>query len=197
MTPENPFEKRESTDTHRTWNTHSSPLSSVEKSELPYNYHKSRLSLFQTGFSRFFVTFLFCALMSSSQKLRRVPTTKILSNHVVRIFNSIMLALSLGLGLNIASSLKKICCNPTVVTIDSKICNSTYVRFNRRMRNSRGDIRADGPPHTRNASLPLLRSLSWFRDSKREGSRLTWAICMLWLLVNIRAQILVAALSLF
>lgn len=37
-----------------------------------------------------------------------------------------------------------------VVTIDSTIYNSTYVRFNRRMRNSRGDIRIDGPLHARN-----------------------------------------------
>lgn len=67
VTLENPFEERESTDTRRTWNINSSP-SSIEKSERPYNYHESRLSLFQTGFSRFFVMFLFCALICLALK---------------------------------------------------------------------------------------------------------------------------------
>jgi hypothetical protein len=149
VTPENPFEERESTD----------PLdleyqlpTSIEKSERPYNYYESRLSLFHTGFSRFFVTFLFCALIFLALKgYKGFHTTKVLSNHAVRTFNSITLALSFRLGLNTTSSLIKICCNPRVVTIDSTIYNSTHVRFDRRMRNSRWDIRTDGPLHARNA----------------------------------------------
>ena len=156
VTPENPFEERESTDPS---DLEYELPPSIEKSERPYNYHGSRLSLFHTGFSRFFVTFLFCALICLALKsYKGFPTTKVLSNHAVRTFNSITLALSLGLGLNTTPSLKRICCNPRVVTIDSTIYNSTHVRFDRRMRNSRWDIRTDGPLHARNAysTVPCL-----------------------------------------
>ncbi|KAF2804886.1 uncharacterized protein BDZ99DRAFT_490981 [Mytilinidion resinicola] len=108
-----------------------------------------------------------------------------------------MLGLSLGLGLNLASSLKKYAVTlrwsllarrfVSLETFDLILGVETLTKVLRLMVESMPGIRA----------VPLLREIPWLKNKPRDGPLYTPIFCMLWLLVNIGAQILVAALSLF
>ncbi|KAF2255594.1 hypothetical protein BU26DRAFT_526303 [Trematosphaeria pertusa] len=108
-----------------------------------------------------------------------------------------MLGLSLGLGLNLASSLKRYAVilrwylltrrYVSLEVFDLILGLETLTKVGKLMIISLPGIRRVKP----------LRKLPWFREARDDGTRFTWIACLLWILINIGAQILVAALSLF
>ncbi|KAF1956229.1 hypothetical protein CC80DRAFT_413608 [Byssothecium circinans] len=111
-----------------------------------------------------------------------------------------MLGLSLGLGLNLASSLKRYAVilrwylltrrYVSLEVFDLILGLETLTKVGKLMVISLPGIGRNGP-------LKFLRRFPWFREGRDDGTRFTWIACMLWILVNIGAQVLVAALSLF
>ena len=82
---------------------------SSRKSVRPWSHRASRKFLLSTGANRFGVTLLFCILIGLTLRAYEGfddNHPRILSSLEARTFNAIMLGLSLGLGLNLASSLK-------------------------------------------------------------------------------------------
>ena len=163
-----------------------------------YDHHESRKFLFKTGFYRFFVTFMFSALIALTLKaFEGFGSPLIISNNQNRLFNAIMLGLSLGLGLNLASSLKRY-----AVLLRWSLLTKRYVSLEvfdlilgLETLTKVGKLMIISLPGVR--KIKFLRSLPWFREARDDGTRLTWVVCLLWILVNIGAQILVASLSLF
>jgi hypothetical protein len=169
-------------------------LNTVKK----YDHHESRKFLIKIGFGRFFLTVLFCVLICLTLKgYEGFVSPIVLSPTGARVFNSIMLGLSLGLGLNLASSLKSY-----AVTLRWSLLTKRYVSL------EVFDLILGLETLTKVCklmviSLPgirkvrMLRNLPWFRDARDDGTRFTWIVCLVWILINIGAQVLVAALSLF
>lgn len=163
-----------------------------------YDHHESRKFLFKTGFYRFFITFVFCALIVLTLKAYegfREPI--VIGKTSVRIFNAIVLGLSLGLGLNLASSLKRY-----AVILRWSLLTKRYVSLEvfdlilgLETLTKVGKLMIISMPGIH--KIKWLKKLPWFREARDDGTRLTWIICMAWILVNIGAQILVASLSLF
>ncbi|KAF2733184.1 hypothetical protein EJ04DRAFT_439567 [Polyplosphaeria fusca] len=108
-----------------------------------------------------------------------------------------MLGLSLGLGLNLASSLKRY-----AVILRWSILTKRYVSLEVfdlilgvETLTKVGKLMIISIPGLR--KVRWLKNLPWFREARDDGSRKTWLLCLLWLFINIGAQVLVAALSLF
>ncbi|ORY13707.1 hypothetical protein BCR34DRAFT_623663 [Clohesyomyces aquaticus] len=108
-----------------------------------------------------------------------------------------MLGLSLGLGLNLASSLKRY-----AVILRWSLLTKRFVSLEvfdlilgLETLTKVGKLMIISLPRIRKSKM--LRKLPWFREARDDGSRLTWIVCLVWLLVNIGAQVLVATLSLF
>ncbi|KAF2447650.1 hypothetical protein P171DRAFT_452865 [Karstenula rhodostoma CBS 690.94] len=108
-----------------------------------------------------------------------------------------MLGLSLGLGLNLASSLKRYAVilrwyllarrYVSLEVFDLILGLETLTKVGKLMIISLPGIR----------KVKFLRKLPWFREARDDGTTFTWIACALWILINIAAQVLVAALSLF
>ncbi|OAG12899.1 uncharacterized protein CC84DRAFT_1183426 [Paraphaeosphaeria sporulosa] len=108
-----------------------------------------------------------------------------------------MLGLSLGLGLNLASSLKRYAVilrwyllarrYVSLEVFDLILGLETLTKVGKLMIISLPGIR----------KVKLLSKLPWFREARDDGTKFTWIACALWILINIAAQVLVAALSLF
>ncbi|PVI08426.1 hypothetical protein DM02DRAFT_510253 [Periconia macrospinosa] len=111
-----------------------------------------------------------------------------------------MLGLSLCLGLNFASSIKAYAVilrwylltrrYVSLEVFDLILGVETLTKVAKLMVISLPGI---GP----RGRLRFLRRFPWFKEGRDDGTNLTWMACMLWLLVNVSAQILVATLSLF
>ena len=163
-----------------------------------FDQKTTRKHLFKTGSLMLFITIFFGAAMCVCLKAWegfREPI--VLSKKDVRWFNSIMLGLSLCLGLNLLASLRN------------------YASFLRWSFLSRRYLSLEtfelilGSASLLNVtklmfiSFPLFRSrkfprkFGWFKDVRREPSRWTWFVCFIWLLINIGSQVLVALISLF
>ncbi|KAF2264481.1 hypothetical protein CC78DRAFT_544008 [Lojkania enalia] len=163
-----------------------------------YDHHESRKFLFKTGFARFFITLLFCLLIGLSLRAYEGFTKpRVISKTNVRVFNALMLGLSLGLGLNLASSLKRY-----AVILRWSLLTKRYVSLEVfdlilgvETLTKVGKLMIISLPGIR--KVKWLKHLPWFREARDDGTRLTWILCLLWLLINIGAQVLVAALSLF
>ncbi|KAF2651934.1 hypothetical protein K491DRAFT_696082 [Lophiostoma macrostomum CBS 122681] len=163
-----------------------------------YDHQESRKFLFKTGMYRFSITLMFCILIGLSLKAYegfRHPI--VISRNDVRIFNALMLGLSLGLGLNLASSLKRY-----AVILRWSLLTKRYVSLEvfdlilgLETLTKVGKLLVISLPGIR--KVRFLRKLPWFREARDDGTRFTWIVCLLWILVNIGAQVLVAALSLF
>jgi hypothetical protein len=147
---------------------------------------------------RFSVTLMFCILIGLSLKAYEGFTHPIvISRTDVRIFNALMLGLSLGLGLNLASSLKRY-----AVILRWSLLTKRYVSLEvfdlilgLETLTKVGKLMIISLPGIR--KVRFLRKLPWFREARDDGTRFTWIICLTWILINIGAQVLVAALSLF
>jgi len=163
-----------------------------------YDHHESRLLLLKTGAYRLLITFAFCSAMGFTLKAYEgFKAPFIMTKTQVRVFNSIMLGLSLGLGLNLASSLKRY-----AVIMRWYLLTRRYVSL------EVFDLILGLETLTKVAKLMIIslprirhmkhiRKLPWFREARDDGTRFTWIVCLIWILINIGAQILVAALSLF
>ncbi|KAF2472249.1 uncharacterized protein BDR25DRAFT_324690 [Lindgomyces ingoldianus] len=108
-----------------------------------------------------------------------------------------MLGLSLGLGLNLASSLKRY-----AVILRWSLLTKRYVSLEvfdlilgLETLTKVGKLMVISLPGVRR--IKFLQKLPWFREARDDGTKLTWIVCLIWLLVNIGAQVLVATLSLF
>ncbi|KAH7114487.1 hypothetical protein B0J11DRAFT_137323 [Dendryphion nanum] len=171
---------------------------SLLQSGKKYDHRETRLFLLKTGFYRFAITFMFCALIALSLKsYQGFEKPRVIGKPSVRLFNSIMIGLSLGLGLNLASSLKRYGVilrwsllskrYISLETFDLILGLETLTKVGKLMIISLPGIK----------KIKFLRTWPWFRDARDDGTRLTWIACLLWIFINIGAQVLVASLSLF
>ena len=178
-----------------TYDTDNRSLISVAKK---YDHHESRKFVAKTGFARFFVTVLFCVLIGFSLKAYEgFSHPRILSQVENRFFNALMLGLSLGLGLNLASSLKRY-----AVILRWSILTKRYISLEVfdlilgvETLTKCGKLMIISLPGLR--KIKFLSKLPWFREARDDGTRFTWIACAIWLIINIGAQVLVATLSLF
>lgn len=163
-----------------------------------YDHHESRKFLFKTGAYRFLITLGFSVAIGLCLKAYEGFTKPLIMSKVqVRYFNAIMLGLSLGLGLNLASSLKRYAVilrwylltrrYVSLEVFDLILGLETLTKVGKLMIISLPGI----------SKIKFLKKLPWFREARTDGTRFTWIACLLWILINIAAQILVAVLSLF
>jgi hypothetical protein len=166
-----------------------------------YDHRESRKFLLRTGAYRFFMTLGFSFLIGISLKAYEgFKNPMVMNKSQVRVFNALMLGLSLGLGLNLASSLKKYAVilrwylltrrYVSLEVFDLILGLETLTKVGKLLVISLPGIGPRGP-------LRFLRKFPWFREGRDDGTRFTWLACSLWILLNVGAQILVAALSLF
>ncbi|KAF2869996.1 hypothetical protein BDV95DRAFT_497925 [Massariosphaeria phaeospora] len=164
----------------------------------PYDYHESRKLLFRTGSYRLFVTLMSCFLIGITLKsYEGFKESIILSKIEIRIFNAIMIGLSLALGLNLASSLKRY-----AVALRWSLLTKRYVSLEvfdlilgLETLTNVAKLMVISLPGIR--KVKMLRNLPWFREARDDGTKLTWIACLAWIVINVGAQILVASLSLF
>ncbi|KAH4201491.1 hypothetical protein HBH69_202490 [Parastagonospora nodorum] len=164
-----------------------------------FDHNESRMKLLRIGGSKLLITMLFSALMCvclrSWEGFRHQHT--VLSKIDVRIFNAIMIGLSLCLGLNLLSSLKHYANTfrwsflarryVSLETFDLILHASSLVKVTKLMIISMPGIRRQ----------KHLHKLPWFKDARNDGTKWMWLVCALWLSINIGSQVLVALLSLF
>jgi hypothetical protein len=163
-----------------------------------FDHNESRKKLFKTGGSKFLVTLVFSALICVCLKAwEGFANPIVLSKIDVRIFNAVMIGLSLCLGLNLLSSLKHYANTfrwsflarryVSLEIFDLILHSSSLVKITKLMVVSMPGIRG----------RRYLRKFPWFRDARDDGTKWMWLVCFLWLSINIGSQILVALLSLF
>jgi hypothetical protein len=163
-----------------------------------YDHRETRKFLFKTGFFRLAVTIFFCASIALSLKgFEGFKNPIVIGKNHVRVFNALMIGLSLALGLNLASSLKRY-----AVILRWSLLTRRYVSLEvfdlilgLETLTKVGKLMIISIPGIR--KFKMLRNLPWFREARDDGTRLTWIVCLVWILVNIGAQTLVASLSLF
>jgi hypothetical protein len=163
-----------------------------------FDRNETRRNLWKTGSSQFLVTLLFSALMCICLKAwEGFHDPIVLSKIDIRIFNAVMIGLSLCLGLNLLSSLKHY-----ANTFRWSFLSRKYVSleiFDLILHSSSlikvAKLMVVSMPGVRNRKY--LRRFGWIRDARNDGTRWMWLVCLLWLSINIASQILVALLSLF
>jgi hypothetical protein len=163
-----------------------------------FDHNDARKKLAKTGGYKFLVTLVFSALLCICLRAwEGFGEPIVLSKIDVRIFNAVMIGLSLCLGLNLLSSLKHYANTfrwsflarryVSLEIFDLILHSSSLVKITKLMIVSMPGIRG----------RRYLRKLPWFRDARDDGTRWMWLVCVLWLNINIGSQILVALLSLF
>jgi hypothetical protein len=163
-----------------------------------FDHNDARKKLAKTGGSLFFITLIFSALICICLKAwEGFEEPIVLSKIDVRLFNAVMIGLSLCLGLNLLSSLKHYANTfrwsflarryVSLEIFDLILHSSSLVKITKLMIVSMPGIRG----------RKYLRKLPWFRDARDDGTKWMWLVCGLWLSINISSQILVALLSLF
>lgn len=173
----------------------------VRKSSHVTNYERmdSWIELVKAGTVRFAITILFGALLCLCLKAwEGFEGPVALSTADVRMFNAVTIAISICLGLNLLSSLKRY-----AMILRWSILTKSYVSmevFDLIL----GIEELTNVVKLMRLSLPSLRDWKqWtvrprqWQDVKLGTSRWYAVACALWLLVNIGSQILVASLSLF
>jgi hypothetical protein len=163
-----------------------------------FDHNQARKYLFKVGGLKLLVTILFSALMCIALKSWegfREPV--VLSKIEVRVFNALMIGLSLCLGLNLLASLQNY-----AGILRWSLLSRRYVSletFDLML----GLERLSNVVKLMVISLPLvrrnkyLRKLRWFKDARQDDTNWTWIVCLLWLGINVGSQILVAVSSLF
>jgi hypothetical protein len=163
-----------------------------------FDHNEARKKLLRTGGSKLLVTILFSALICICLRAwEGFLHPIVLSKIDVRIFNAVMIGLSLCLGLNLLSSLKHYANTfrwsflaqryVTLEIFDLILHASSLIKITKLMVVSMPGVRG----------RKWLRRLPWFRDARDDGTKWMWLVCLLWLNINIGSQILVALLSLF
>lgn len=163
-----------------------------------FDRNAARKKLFKTGASKFLVTLIFSALICVCLKLWEGLTRPIVLSKIdVRIFNAVLIGLSLCLGLNLLSSLKHYANTfrwsflarryVSLEIFDCILHASSLVKVTKLMFVSMPGVRGH----------KYLRKLPWFRHARDDGTKWMWLVCLMWLSINIGSQVLVALLSLF
>lgn len=163
-----------------------------------FDHNETRRMLLKTGSAKFGITLLFSVLMCVCLKAwEGFGGEIVLSKIDVRIFNAVMIGLSLCLGLNLLSSLKHYSNTfrwsflarryVSLETFDLILHSASLVKITKLMFISMPGLR----------SRAYFRKMRWFRDVRDDGTKWMWLVCFLWLSINIFSQILVALLSLF
>lgn len=176
-----------------------SDRSSRSNQKFYYNHSQSRKFLLWTGLNRLLITLLLCIFIGLT--LRGFEgfdsaNRRILSKSQTKTFNAVMLGLSLGLGLNIASSLKHygLILRWSILTqrwVPLQVfdlilgCENLIKVF---------QLMVISFPWV--DRLPDMSIFPWLKPRK-DTTKWTWIICLVWLLVNAGAQVLVATLSIF
>ncbi|KAJ4323072.1 hypothetical protein N0V94_002096 [Neodidymelliopsis sp. IMI 364377] len=163
-----------------------------------FDHNEARKYLFRTGGYKLLVTILFSALICVTLKAwEGFHGPVVLSKKDVRIFNSLMIGLSLCLGLNLLASLQNY-----AGILRWSLLSRRYVSlevFDLML----GLERLSNVVKLMVISLPLvrrrnyLRRFSWFKDVRQDGTKWSWLVCLLWLAINVGSQVLVAVSSLF
>lgn len=170
-----------------------------------YDHYVSRKRLLRTGFSRLFVTFFFCLLVALSVRAYQGfdgDNPRVLRRSEVSTMNWILLVLLLGLGLNIASSLRHYSDNLRWALLARKWVSLGEFDLILGCGSLVNVLKLMIISFPGSEKLPVVWRLSHFEKTyhkiaQKSSSRYTSILCMIWLLINIGAQILVAALSFF
>ncbi|CAO2650787.1 Nn.00g020790.m01.CDS01 [Neocucurbitaria sp. VM-36] len=163
-----------------------------------FDHNESRKNLLKTGASKLLITIFFSAAICLCLKAwEGFRTPVVLSKNDVRIFNALLIGLSLCLGLNILASLKHYASTfrwsfltrryVTLEVFDLILHLSSLAKVTKLMIISSPGFRG----------RTFLRRFRWFKDVRDDGTKWMWLACLLWLAINIGSQILVALLSLF
>lgn len=163
-----------------------------------FDHNQARKNLFRVGGYKLLVTVFFCALMCIALRAwEGFHEPVILSKIEVRIFNAIMIGLSLCLGLNLLASLQNY-----AGILRWSLLSRRYVSLEA-FDLILGLERLSNVVKLMVISLPLvrrqkyLRKLRWFKDARQDGTKWTWLVCLIWLGINVGSQVLVAVSSLF
>jgi hypothetical protein len=174
------------------------------RSVKPYNHRDSRKFLLWTGFNRLCVTLLLCLILALTLRAYEgfdENHPRILGKAETKTFNALMLGLSLALGLNLASSLKHygLILRWTILTrryVTLQVFDLILGCENLTNVLKLMIVSIPGIDRVAFNKVPLLKEIVWLRP-RNDGSRYTWLVCLLWLLINVGAQTLVATLSIF
>jgi hypothetical protein len=151
-----------------------------------------------TGLWNLAVTIFFCAAICVALKSYEGWRSPVLLYTIdVRTFNALTLGLSLCLGMNLLSSLKYYASTLRWFFLGRRYVSlevfDLILNFN-----SLGKVAnlmiIPSPGFRRNK---WLRKFRWFKDVRDDGTRWMWLACLLWIAINISAQVLVALISLF
>lgn len=163
-----------------------------------FDHSEARKYLFKTGGYKLMITILFSALMCAALLAwEGVHEPVVLSKKDVRVFNSIMIGLSICLGLNLLGSLR----NYTGI-LRWSLLSRRYISlevFDLVL----GLETLSNVVKLMVISLPLvrgrkyLRRFGWFKHARQDGTKWTWLACLIWLAINVASQVLVAVSSLF
>ena len=163
-----------------------------------FDHNEARKYLFKVGGLKLLVTIFFSALMCIALKAWegfRGPV--VLSKTDIRIFNSLMIGLSLCLGLNLLASLQNY-----AGILRWSLLSRRYVSLES-FDLILGLERLSNVVKLMFTSLPLvrrrkyLRRFGWFKDVRQDDTNWTWLVCLIWLGINVGSQVLVAVSSLF
>lgn len=163
-----------------------------------FDHNQARKYLFKVGGLKLLVTILFSALMCIALKSwEGFHEPVVLSKIEVRVFNALMIGLSLCLGLNLLASLQNY-----AGILRWSLLSRRYVSletFDLML----GLERLSNVVKLMVISLPLvrrhkyLRKFRWLKDARQDHTKWTWLVCLLWLGINVGSQVLVAVSSLF
>ncbi|KAJ8107035.1 hypothetical protein OPT61_g9141 [Boeremia exigua] len=163
-----------------------------------FDHNQARKHLFKVGGYKLLVTILFSVLMCIALRAWegfREPV--VISKKDVRIFNALMIGLSLCLGLNLLASLQNY-----AGILRWSLLSRRYVSLET-FDLILGLERLSNVVKLMVISLPLvrrqkyLRKLRWFKDARQDDTKWTWLVCLIWLGINVGSQVLVAVSSLF
>ncbi|KAJ4380659.1 hypothetical protein N0V86_004020 [Didymella sp. IMI 355093] len=163
-----------------------------------FDHNQARKYLFKVGGLKLLVTILFSALMCIALKSwEGFHEAVVLSKIEVRVFNALMIGLSLCLGLNLLASLQNY-----AGILRWSLLSRNFVSlevFDLML----GLERLSNVFKLMVISLPLvrrnkyLRKFRWLKDARQDNTKWTWIVCLLWLGINVGSQVLVAVSSLF
>ncbi|KAF2760392.1 hypothetical protein EJ05DRAFT_508933 [Pseudovirgaria hyperparasitica] len=174
----------------RSRKSHYSTYSDLDNHQHVYDYRRTRNQIFFKGFGELLLTLALCASIIGALFLyqgRDARDPKLLAKSDTRIFNALMIGLSLALGFNLASSLKSYA-NILRWSLLTRQWFSLEVF----------DLILGCAGQTKLMELVFV-SWPWPRVGMmgKYPSKRIWAMGLCWLTVNLSAQIAVAALSLF
>jgi hypothetical protein len=148
------------------------------------------------GLLKLAVTMFFCTAICVALKSYEGWRSPVLLYTIdVRTFNALALGLSLCLGINLLSLLKHYASTLRWFSSSRRYVSlevfDLVLNFNSLGKAARLMI-ISSPGFRKNKQL---RKFRWFKDVRDDGTRWMWLACLLWIAINLSAQILVALIS--